>query len=146
MVSALERLVLSYVAAIRSQHLAAGTEIVPRQAHYKHSPAVPRLLSVSELQRQSLLSIDHLGHLVKSRLNTINRCCWQDVYVIRAGEMSVLLIRCVVIFRDMKYPTEFHSDQIELYNISQKNARTLTENDYPGFDFPGCSTKSPERL
>lgn len=60
--------------------------------------------------------------------------------------MSVLLIRYVVLFRDMKYPTEFHSDHIELHKISPKNASTLTENYYPGFDFLGCFIKSPEIL
>lgn len=68
------------------------------------------------------------------------------MYMIRAAEVSFLLISYTVIFRDMKYPTEFHSDQIELYNISLKMPSTLIENDYPAFGFLGYSTEVSSKI
>lgn len=58
MLSALEKLVLSYVAATQ---LALGSEIVATRVALL-STAASQLLSFSELQRQLLLFTDHLGH------------------------------------------------------------------------------------
>lgn len=68
------------------------------------------------------------------------------MYMVRAGEISFLLIRYIVLFRDMKYPTEFHSYQIELYNFSLKMLSTLIETDYLAFDFPGYSTEVSSKI
>lgn len=46
----------------------------------------------------------------------------------------------------MKYPTEFHSYQIELYNFSLKMLSTLIETDYPAFDFLGYSTEVSSKI
>ena len=50
MLSALERLVLSYVAATRPWHLALGLEIVPIYIYITVSTAVSKLLGFSELE------------------------------------------------------------------------------------------------
>lgn len=65
-----------------------------------------------ELQRQLLLSTDHPGHQVKFKLNVMHWCCWQDVYMIRAGETAFLLIRYIAMFRDRNSLQKFSSNSV----------------------------------
>lgn len=46
----------------------------------------------------------------------------------------------------MEYAMEYHSDQIELYNISLKMSHTLVENNYLVLGFLGYCTKVSSKI
>lgn len=52
----------------------------------------------------------------------------------------------MAVLRDTEYPTEYHSDQTELHNISLKTPHTLIQNDYPALGFLGYFTEISSKI